>query len=114
MNIELIGKFYDNHSLTLINRNLALELSKTHNVFITSLDSYDPVHGLSKDTVKLLKELQQKDHSKEEINIQIRHSYPPIWNGLQKKIQKLFISNLGNTQRYLLNGNTNGKHLLIT
>jgi hypothetical protein len=28
MNIELVGKFYDNHSLSIINRNLALQLSK--------------------------------------------------------------------------------------
>jgi len=89
MKIELIGKFFDNHSLTLINRNLALELSKTHDVFITSLDSYDPAHGLNKNTVKVLKELQQKDHSKEEINVQIRHSYPPIWQWPTKENTKV-------------------------
>jgi hypothetical protein len=28
MHIEFIGKFYDNHSLSIINRNIVLELHK--------------------------------------------------------------------------------------
>ena len=32
MNIEFVGKFYDNHSLTIINRNIALILSENDNI----------------------------------------------------------------------------------
>ena len=28
MNIEIVGKFFDNHSLSIVNRNLAIELDK--------------------------------------------------------------------------------------
>ena len=79
MNIEIVGKFYDNHSLTIINRNIALELCKHHEVFITPLDTFDPAHGVEKKIVKLLKELQGKEHPENGPDIQLRHSYPPIW-----------------------------------
>lgn len=80
MKIEIVGKFYDNHSLTLINRNLAIKLNKSHDVYITPLDSYDPAHGVSKHIVKEIKKLTQKEHPEQGgLDIQIRHSYPPIW-----------------------------------
>ena len=42
LNVEILGKFYDNHSLAIVNRNIAIELSKYHNVFITPMDIFDP------------------------------------------------------------------------
>ena len=41
MIIEIIGKFYDNQSLTIINREMAIGLSKLHDVYITPLDQID-------------------------------------------------------------------------
>ena len=79
MYIEIVGKFYDNHSLTIINRNLALRLQKYHDVYITPLDSYDPSHNISKEVVKDLKILAAKELPRAGADIQIRHSYPPIW-----------------------------------
>ena len=55
MKIEFIGKFYDNHSLTIINRNIVTKLSKKFDVFITPLDKFDPQYKISSDAVKELK-----------------------------------------------------------
>ena len=78
MNLELVGKFYDNHSLSIINRNLALKLKELGVTFcITALDQYNPESGLNKSDVKTLKELEKVEF--EEIDVQVRHSYPPIW-----------------------------------
>ena len=41
MKIEILGKFYDNQSLSIINRNLAVGLSVTNDVNILPLDSPD-------------------------------------------------------------------------
>ena len=38
MILEFVGKFYDNHSLTIINRNVATRLAKKFDIYITSLD----------------------------------------------------------------------------
>ena len=53
MNIEFVGKFYDNHSLTIINRNIALILNENDNIdlYITPLDDYTPDAGLDKEAV---------------------------------------------------------------
>lgn len=78
MNIELVGKFYDNHSLSIINRNLAINLNKLGvSLCITALDSYSPEAGVSKDDVKTLKSLESVEL--ESVDVQVRHSYPPIW-----------------------------------
>ena len=78
MNLELVGKFYDNHSLSIINRNLALKLKELGVTFcITALDQYSPESGLLKSDVKTLKELEKVEL--ENIDVQVRHSYPPIW-----------------------------------
>ena len=60
MKIEFIGKFYDNHSLTIINRNIVTKLSKKFDVFITPLDKFDPQYKISSDAVKELKKLHPK------------------------------------------------------
>jgi glycosyltransferase involved in cell wall biosynthesis len=80
MDIEIVGKFFDNHSLTIINRNLALQLNNIGaKVYITPLDSFDPQYGVSKETIKDLKTLAAKELPRAGADIQIRHSYPPIW-----------------------------------
>ncbi len=80
MIVEFIGKFYDNHSLTIINRSIAIRLSKKFDMYLTPVDEYDPQFNLSSDVIGELKKLEQKDLKDQIPDIQIRHSYPPIWN----------------------------------
>jgi len=80
MKVEFVGKFYDNHSLTIINRNIVVKLAKKFDLYLTPLDSFDPEHKLSSDIVGELKKLENKDLGEEAPDIQIRHSYPAIWN----------------------------------
>lgn len=77
MHIEIIGKFFDNHSLSIVNRNLALGLKTKHSVSIISLDQPDPANLLDVDVIDQLLELSTENQIPD---IQIRHSYPPIWN----------------------------------
>jgi glycosyltransferase involved in cell wall biosynthesis len=78
MKLEFLGKFYDNHSLSIVNRNIVLELYKKDiKVKIIALDSYDPANKLDKSQVRILKELENVEQA--EADIQIRHSYPPLW-----------------------------------
>ena len=79
--IEIIGKFYDNHSLAIINREVAIRLADKTNypnidLAITPLDQYNSEFKVSKESIKTLKELEGKEV---EPDIQIRHTYPPIW-----------------------------------
>ena len=61
MKLEFMEEFYDNHSLTIINRNIIMGLSEKFDVYITSLDKYDPQYKLDTDIVKKLKDLEGKD-----------------------------------------------------
>jgi glycosyltransferase involved in cell wall biosynthesis len=79
MLIEFVGKFYDNHSLSIVNRNLVLALVKQGlEVTITPLDQYDPLYAVDKSVIKTLKKLEQHEANYVP-DIQLRHSYPPIW-----------------------------------
>lgn len=80
MFIEFVGKFYDNHSLSIVNRSIVLQLVKLGvKIRIIPLDSYDPTYSLNKADVRILKSLETSDQ--EAIpSVQIRHSYPPIWS----------------------------------
>lgn len=91
MNIEFLGKFYDNHSLSIVNRNIVLGLyDKGIKVKITPLDSYNPKYKLTKNTVSILKELENT--AIPSVDIQLRHTYPPIWKWpLDKKTKVVFI-----------------------
>ena len=80
MIVEFIGKFYDNHSLTIINRSIAIKLSKKFDMYLTPVDEYDPQFNLSSDVIGELKKLEQKDLKDQSPDIQIRHSYPPQLN----------------------------------
>ena len=92
MIIEIVGKFYDNHSLTIINRNLAIMLAKCKpdwDIYITPLDQVDPTANLNKTTIKDIKELEKKDLEDKVVDIQIRHTYPPVWNWPKDKKTKI-------------------------
>ncbi len=52
MIIEIIGKFYDNQSLTIINRELALRLAIINDIYITPLDSLNPGAKVNKNKIK--------------------------------------------------------------
>lgn len=93
MIIEIIGKFYDNQSLTIINREMAIGLSKLHDVYITPLDQIDAEAKVSKSKIKKIKELEQKDLGEDIVpEIQIRHSYPPVWRWpVDEKTKVVFI-----------------------
>ena len=79
MNIEIFGKFYDNHSLAIINRNILIQLSQNKNfkVAITPTDGYNPDYKVDKEIIRLLKKHQAVQFDAPDI--QLRHSYPPMW-----------------------------------
>jgi glycosyltransferase involved in cell wall biosynthesis len=91
MKIEIIGKFYSNHSLSIVNRNLAIELDKKGlDVFITPIDSFVHDQKLNLEQVKTLKRLES--NSTAEPDVQIRHSYPPMWRyPVSKKTKVIYI-----------------------
>ena len=79
MKLEIIGKFYDNHSLTIINRKIAVGLSSIFDVYITPLDKFSNDAQIKKEELSKLKELQSKSLGEGYPDIQLRHSYPPVW-----------------------------------
>lgn len=91
--VEILGKFYDNHSLAIINRKLAIELNKFADdikLFITPLDRYNSMHKVSKEEIKVLKSLENR--GEDEPDIQIRHTYPPVWRfPVSKKTKVVYI-----------------------
>lgn len=78
MNIRIVSKIYDNHSLSIVSRKLALEFirSKLANISIIALDKFNPDAKVSKDELKELKDYINKPMNK--VDVEIRHSYPPI------------------------------------
>lgn len=88
MKIEFIGKFYDNHSLSIVNRNIVMGLHKKGiKVKILALDSYNPLHKLNKEQIKILKDLESTEI--DVADIQVRHSYPPVWKWPTSKNTKV-------------------------
>lgn len=79
INLEIVGKFYDNHSLSIINRNLLFRLlgNPKYNVMISALDDLTEKCTLTKDEIKILTEAEAKEI--DDVHIQFRHFYPPIW-----------------------------------
>ena len=89
INVELLGKFFDNHSLSIINRYLALKLSKSKNInlCITPLDNINPDYNLNISTIKQLEKIALNDLDR--VDIQLRHTYPPVWNWPESKDTKV-------------------------
>ena len=89
MKVQIIGNFYNNHSLSIINRELAIGLKDFCDVQIMPLDSYDSQYKVDKQELKIISELQNKY---EDPDIEIRHSYPPIlrWPA-HKKTKVIYI-----------------------
>lgn len=80
MIVELLGKFYDNHSLSIVNRYLALELSKhIEKLVISPMDSYNPEAKIDSKVLDRLEELKPKGDETTPPDVQIRHTYPPMW-----------------------------------
>lgn len=75
--VELVGKFFDNHSLSIVNRNLALNLKDKVDLRCIAVDEPSS-NKVDKTEIAEIIKLTQKAESVPEI--QIRHSYPPIWN----------------------------------
>lgn len=75
MLIEILGKFYDNHSLSIVNRNIALALSSIAPVQIIAVDRPNPVYKLDSNTIDTLIALETQNGIPD---IQLRHYYPPM------------------------------------
>ena len=79
MLVELVGKFYDNHSLSIVNRYLARELTKYCKVIISPIDSFKHEAKLDVETLEALEALKATAEDTTPPDVQIRHTYPPIW-----------------------------------
>lgn len=89
MLIEIVGNFYNNHSLSIVNRNLAISLAKLNKKLrIVPVDNYDPKYNLDKAIVKELKRLETQ-YASEIPDMQIRHTYPPVWGWPNHKLTKV-------------------------
>ena len=90
MKIEIVGKFFDNHSLSIVNRNIVLNmytmLGDDFRLCITPLDSYNPESGLNKKEVKILKELAAI--TLEDVDVPLKNFLKRTANW-QKEIQRL-------------------------
>lgn len=77
LKVQFIGKFFDNHSLSIVNRNIALYLQNYVDLSILPLDSFNVDYKVDASQVKQLQALASKPSDAPDI--QLRHSYPPIW-----------------------------------
>lgn len=78
MNIRIVSKIYDNHSLSIVTRKLALEFIKNKwaNISITPLDKFNPDAKVAKEELVAIKDYINKPMKK--VDIELRHSYPPL------------------------------------
>lgn len=80
MIVELLGKFYDNHSLSIVNRYLAVELAKhVDKLYVSPMDSFKPEAKIAPEFLEKLESLKPKGNETIAPDIQIRHTYPPMW-----------------------------------
>lgn len=77
LKVQFIGKFFDNHSLSIVNRNTALQLQQYVDLCILPLDKFNSEFKVDTQQVNSLMQLAGK--SIDNPDIQLRHSYPPIW-----------------------------------
>jgi glycosyltransferase involved in cell wall biosynthesis len=78
LNLRVVSKIYDNHSLAIVTRKLCVQLIKNNwaNLSIIPLDSFNPAAKVSKDELMTIKPFINKQLNK--VDIELRHSYPPI------------------------------------
>lgn len=86
MQVEFIGKFFDNHSLSIVNRKLALQLRNMCDLSIVALDKPDATYGVN---IKEVDELLKLSTDAKTPDIQLRHSYPPIWRWPESRTTKV-------------------------
>ena len=77
MKIKLKGTFFNNHSLSIVNRNAMIELSKYAQVLIEPLDLPTVESKVSKEAIEKLLGLTGTNIGTPDI--ELRHSYPPNW-----------------------------------
>ena len=90
--VELFGKFYDNHSFSIINRHLLKELTKipTLDVYISTVDNYDPKYKVDKDIISLIEEYKEKRTKlANPPDMLVIHTYPPVWRWPQSDKTKI-------------------------
>lgn len=91
LNIRFVGKIYDNHSLSIVTRKLCLSIIEGNkaNITITPLDKMNPAAKVNKEELKTLRSFINKKLPK--IDIEVRHSYPPItvWPTIEEKDMKI-------------------------
>jgi glycosyltransferase involved in cell wall biosynthesis len=75
--VRFIGKFFDNHSLSIVNRKTVLELKNLVDIQIIPLDAPDSSNKVDSEEISELLSLVNKEIR--EPDVEIRHSYPPIW-----------------------------------
>ena len=78
LNIRIISKIYDNHSLSIVTRKTVLQFIKNgyFNLSIVPLDQYNPEAQVAREELLAIKPFINKELEK--VDIEIRHSYPPI------------------------------------
>ncbi len=87
LKVQFIGKFFDNHSLSIVNRNVALHLQHHVDLTILPLDSFNTDYKVDKSQVEELVSIASKPETVPDI--QLRHSYPPIWKWPEHKNTKV-------------------------
>ncbi len=92
LNIRIVSKIYDNHSLAIVTRKLVLEFirNKWANISIIPLDRFTPDAKVAKEDLVAIKPYINKDLKS--VDIELRHSYPPILSWpTDPKIKVVFI-----------------------
>lgn len=85
--VRFIGKFFDNHSLSIVNRKTVLELQKLLDIQIIPLDTPDVSNKVDVKEIEQLELLASKHIDMP--NVEIRHAYPPIWKWPESDSTKL-------------------------
>lgn len=85
MSVNIVGKFFDNHSLSKVNRYVALELAKYTTTSIMALDSPKIENLLNIDEIEALESMNNSIDSE----IMLFHSYPPIFRWPDNKQAKV-------------------------
>lgn len=85
--LRFIGKFFDNHSLSIVNRKVALQLKELIDIEVIPLDTPDSANKVNSEEISELLTLCNKNIA--EPSVEIRHAYPPIWRWPESDKTKL-------------------------